>query len=49
METMEKSAERMVVKSTHRSRNDSDVCVRQPVLQTLQLVQFLCKLRLGSF
>ena len=30
METMEKSAERMVVKSTHRSRNDSDVCVRQP-------------------
>ena len=49
METMEKSAERMVVKSTHRSRNDSDVCVRQPVLQTLQLVLFLCKLRLGSF
>ena len=33
METTEKSAERMVVKSTNRSRNGSDLCVRQPTDQ----------------
>ncbi|MBU5433228.1 hypothetical protein [Intestinimonas sp. MSJ-38] len=33
METMEKSAERMAVKSTNRSRNDSDLPLRQPTDQ----------------
>ena len=33
METMEKSAERTVAKSTNRSRNDPDLCVRQPTDQ----------------
>ena len=28
-----KSAERMVAKSTNQSRNDSDLCVRQPTDQ----------------
>ena len=30
METMEKSAERTVAKSTNRSRNDSNLYLRQP-------------------
>ena len=33
METTEKSAERMVAKSTNRSRNDSDLPLRQPTDQ----------------
>ena len=43
-----KSAERMVVKSTNRSRNSSDFALRQPTDQTALTATFCVRSSLGS-